>query len=73
MNEPKTITLGELRQELAGCPDDAKIFFGYGDLAFSRVKNHGPVDPKEGILLQVEFNEIHRVAHEWTHLWSPSR
>lgn len=58
MNEPKTITLGRLRQELAGYPDDAPIYFGAGDLGYVRIKNRGP---EEGLLLQVEFNETYRV------------
>lgn len=58
MKAPQTMTVGELRQWLAEYPDDAPLFFGVGDLSFSRVKNRGPIG---GHLAQVEFNELYQV------------
>ncbi len=44
-----TISVGQLRQELAGYPDDFEISFS--GLDFYRVKTRGPK------LLQIEFNQ----------------
>lgn len=61
MNEPQSITVGELRQWLADYSDDTPIFFGIGDLSFYRIKNRGPVGKD---MLQVEFNELYQVKPE---------
>jgi hypothetical protein len=61
--EPLTITVGRLRQELAGYPDDAPLMFGAGDLEYYRVKNRGPRDPQDGYLVQIEFGTIYTVEH----------
>lgn len=61
MKEPQTITVGELRQWLADYSNDTPIFFGVGDLSFSRIKNRGPVGQD---LLQMEFNELYQVQPE---------
>lgn len=61
----KTITVGELRrklEELLAQPDHAEVFFGGGDLSFYRLKNRGPRNPADGILYQVEFNELYEVT-----------
>jgi len=48
-----TISIGRLREELAGYPDDYELSFS--GLEFYRVKPYGPK------LVQVEFNEhVHR-------------
>lgn len=63
MNEPKTISIGELRNDLEGLlamPDDTRVFFGDGTLSFYRVKNRGPVDGPQ--LLQFAFNEVFKVT-----------
>lgn len=50
------ITLGELREMLAGYPDDMQMTFGATEeavpLVFYRVKQRGPK------LLQIELNEL---------------
>ncbi len=43
------ITVGELRRQLEGVPDDWNISFS--GLEFSRIKNRGPT------LLQIEFSQ----------------
>lgn len=61
---PKTITIGELRAEmldqLNGLPDDARVFFGAGDLSLYRVKHRGPIDGPA--LVGIEFNEVYSVT-----------
>ena len=45
------MTVGELREQLQGLPDDAKIFFGCESLAFFRIKKRGDN------YYQIEFNQ----------------
>jgi len=61
--KPKTMTVGRLRGELARYPDSAEIYFGDGQLSFNRIKNRGPVG---GDLLNLEFNELYEVTHDFT-------
>lgn len=56
--EPNSMTLGELRKALAEYPDDARLYFGFGDLSFQRVRNHG-ASVCGSDLLQVEFKEAY--------------
>jgi hypothetical protein len=60
MNKLKTITVGQLRRELAVFSDDAPLFFGSGDLTFLRTKNRGG----ESELVQIEFGELYEVTHD---------
>jgi hypothetical protein len=53
--EPRSITVGELRKALLDYPDDTKLYFGYGDLSYHRIRSHGG----HPALLQLEFNEIY--------------
>jgi len=65
MKEIKTITVGELRNELAGLlamPDETQVTFGSGDLTFSRLKNRGP---REGTqVINFEFATLYKVIYE---------
>lgn len=61
MNEPKTLTVGELRRELSLYKHDTPLFFGAGDLSFHRAKNRGAVGAD---LVQIEFNELYSVRAE---------
>lgn len=54
--DPKTITVGELREQLAKFADDTRLYFGHGDISFRRLKNIGPAHEP---LLQIEFNEAY--------------
>lgn len=61
MSEPKTTTLGRLRQELAvyaNEPDDTPVFFGSGDLSLYRFKDRGG----RSTLINIEFNEVYAVT-----------
>ncbi len=63
MESLKTITLGEIRQELLGLlarPDETRIFLGVGDLTWYRLKDRGPVEGPG--LVQLEFNELYSVT-----------
>ena len=53
---PHMITVGELRQALADYPDEAGLYFGYGDLSFYRVQQHAAASRT---LVQIEFKEIY--------------
>jgi len=53
---PKTITVGELREQLAEFTDETRLYFGHGDISFQRLKNNGPAHAP---LLQIEFNEAY--------------
>lgn len=55
-SKDKTITVKEFKRHIAGLPDNAKLIFGTGDLAFYRVKRRGDD------LYQIEFNEIYEVT-----------
>lgn len=60
---PITITVGELRlalQDLLSRPDDARVYFGAGDLTFYRIKDRGPVGGPD--LVQFAFGEIYTVT-----------
>lgn len=59
MNTLKTITVGELRDELRLYADDTPLFFGTGNLSFYRVKNRDG-DPDD--LVQIEFNELYEIT-----------
>ena len=50
MSDPKT-TVGELRRQLEGWPDDMKLIFSDNGLDFYRFEKRGDD------LLQMEFNE----------------
>lgn len=56
--EPNSMTLGELREALAEYSDDARLYFGFGDLSFQRVRNHGS-SASGSDLLQVVFKEAY--------------
>ena len=65
--KPKTITLGELKDQLAcvwDAPDDTEIYFGTGDLSFYRPKTRlyrpGTDIPA---MVQIEFNELYEITH----------
>jgi hypothetical protein len=66
MDTLKTITVAELRtrllNELNALPDDARVYFGNGNLSLHRPKHRGPVDGP--VLLQIEFNEVYRLTDE---------
>lgn len=67
MAKPKTITVGELRNDLErllSCPDDTEVFFGGGNLSYYRLKNRGyrSDDSDEPSLVQFEFNELYEVT-----------
>ena len=53
---PSMIPVGELRQALASYPDETGLYFGYGDLSFSRLQLHPAA---HGAVLQIEFKEIY--------------
>ena len=53
---PHMITVGELRQALADYPDEAGLYFGYGDLSFYRIQQHAAASRT---LVQIEFKEIY--------------
>lgn len=44
---------------IASLKDDDQVFFGSGDLSFSRVKERGPIEGPR--LVQVEFIELYAV------------
>lgn len=54
-NKPNTITVGQLRQDLARYPDDTELYFGIGDLRYYRTKDRGVN------LVQIEFDEIYTI------------
>lgn len=56
MKKPYTITVGDLLDDLANYDRSDHIFFGSGDLSFSRIKSRG--DKLAGI----EFNQIYTVT-----------
>jgi hypothetical protein len=66
MDTLKTITVEELRKkllnELNALPDDARVYFGNGNLSLYRPKHRGPVNGP--VLLQIEFNEVYRLTSE---------
>lgn len=45
---------------IASLKDDDQVFFGSGDLSFSRLKERGPVEGPR--MVQVEFIELYRVT-----------
>ena len=53
---PHMITVGQLREALADYPDEAGLYFGYGDLSFYRIQQHAAADRT---LIQIEFKEIY--------------
>lgn len=59
----KTITVGDLRDELRLYADDTPLIFGTGDLSFSRVKDR---DGAGAHLAQIEFNEIYEITQDFT-------
>jgi hypothetical protein len=61
--EPSSMSLGELRKALADYPDEARLYFGFGDLSFNRVRNHGD-SATGGKLLQVEFKEAYETQKQ---------
>lgn len=66
MSEPKTISLGQLKSELAwlwDLADDTEVYFGAGDLSLYRPKTrlYKP-DDKTPAIVQIEFNEIYAVT-----------
>jgi hypothetical protein len=63
--QTKTVTIGELRDQLRyllSLPDEARVFFGSGDLTFMRFKHRGPVDGPA--LVQVEFGELYQIVDD---------
>jgi hypothetical protein len=63
--QTKTVTIGELREDLRfllSLPDEARVFFGGGDLTFRRLKQRGPVEGPA--LVQVEFGEIYQLVDD---------
>lgn len=66
MKQPKTMSGQEFRLwflDLAkNIQDDDQVFFGTGDLSFSRSKERGPVQGPR--LVQIEFNELYKVIHD---------
>lgn len=62
----KTITIGELRlrllNELNAMHDEDEVYFGAGDLSFSRPKDRGPETGRR--LVQIEFNEVYKVTFD---------
>lgn len=65
--KPKTITLGELKSQLAciwDAPDDTEIYFGMGDLDFYRPKTRlYRSDSNVPAVVQIEFNEMYEITH----------
>jgi hypothetical protein len=59
-NTLKTITVGQLREELQDYSDDTPLFFGSGDLVYYRIKNRGAIGSD---LAQVEFGTLY-TAHQ---------
>jgi len=57
---PKTITVGDLRAQLAGYSDNTPLYFGHGDLSFVRVKNRG--GSKD--MLNIEFGELYDITYD---------
>jgi len=49
--QDELMTVGDLRREIEGLPDDASIFFGCDSLRFYRVKKRG------NNYYQIEFNQ----------------
>lgn len=49
--ENQLMTVGQLKRQLAGLPDDGKIFFGCESLSFHRIKMRGDK------YFQIEFNQ----------------
>ena len=67
IDPPRFTTVGWLReplQAILALPDDTRVFFGDGQLSFSRVVDRGGLDGSP--LLQVEFNEIYTVTPDPT-------
>ena len=62
-SKPITTTLGRLREEFLGYPDETPVYFGNGNLTFMRVKHRNHADPP---LLQIEFEEIYQLVHSNT-------
>jgi len=66
MKKLKTMTLGELKMQLAWLwtlSDDTEITFGTGDLSFNTAKTyqHAP-DNKTPLGVQIRFNEVYKVV-----------
>ncbi|MET3134986.1 hypothetical protein AAKU55_005289 [Oxalobacteraceae bacterium GrIS 1.11] len=66
MIKPKTITLGELKQQLAwlwDLADETEVSFGAGDLNFYRAKTrlYQP-DDKTPAIVNIEFNQLYEVT-----------
>jgi hypothetical protein len=66
MEKAKTMTVRELRdildREVFPYPE-AEIFFGHGDLTFSRIKVQGYLaDNQTPYLIQIQFNEFYSVT-----------
>lgn len=67
MSQPKTITLGELKQQLAwvlALPDQTEITFGQGDLSFNVAKTALYDKNEEPVRVQIRFNELYKVTHD---------
>jgi len=55
-SKDKAISVKEFKRHIDGLPDNAKLIFGTGNLAFYRVKRRGDD------LYQIEFNELYEVT-----------
>lgn|GEM_PF-2377585 len=69
MSKPKTISLGELKQQLEwvwNLADETEIYFGAGDLSFTRAKTRQyKADDKTPALVNIEFNQTYNVTDDF--------
>lgn len=65
----KTITLGELRADLAwmkDLPDDTEVTFGNGDLSYVRAKTRlYRADDRTPAIVNIEFSELYAITHDF--------
>lgn len=64
MAQPKTITVGELRDKLAEYDRDCELTFGGGNLSLYRVKNrlYNDAAKTKVLRVQLEFNELYEIT-----------
>jgi len=56
-----TITVGDLLDSLKNFKAEDKIFFGSGDLEFSRIRQ------LENKMVQIDFHQLYTITHETPH------
>jgi hypothetical protein len=54
--EPYAITVKELKEMIKDIQEDAKLYFGSGDLSYQRLKCRGDN------LFQIEFDQLYKIT-----------